>query len=104
MPLTHAAFLVGALALGGIPPLSGFWSKDAIIAAALRRAAACSATCSSCSRLLGALLTGVYTFRLYFLVFHGAPSELVLEHAGRSTPTAERATTATPTAKGRSPC
>ena len=35
MPFTHAAFLVGALALAGIPPLSGFWSKDGIIASAL---------------------------------------------------------------------
>src|SRR5262245_38006119 len=35
MPKTHLAFLVGALALMGIPPLSGFWSKDAILASAL---------------------------------------------------------------------
>ena len=35
MPFTHAAFLVGALALAGIPPLSGFWSKDGIISSAL---------------------------------------------------------------------
>ena len=32
MPLTHATFAVGCLALAGIPPLSGFWSKDAIVA------------------------------------------------------------------------
>ena len=33
LPVTHATFLVGCLALAGVPPLSGFWSKDAIVAA-----------------------------------------------------------------------
>ncbi len=32
MPVTHATFLIGCLALAGVPPLSGFWSKDAIVA------------------------------------------------------------------------
>ena len=35
MPFTHATFLIGTLALVGIPPLAGFWSKDAILASAL---------------------------------------------------------------------
>ncbi len=80
MPLTHAAFLVGALALAGIPPLSGFWSKDGVISSALADGGVLGYTLFVLG-LLGALLTGAYTFRLYFLVFHGPPSELVLAHA-----------------------
>lgn len=67
MPWTYATMLIGALALAGVPPLAGFWSKDAIIHAAFES-----------SRLLGwiglltALLTAFYTFRMVFLAFHGA--------------------------------
>lgn len=81
MPYTHAVFLIGALALAGIPPLSGFWSKDGIISAALADGGALGYTLVTLG-LVGALLTGAYTFRLYYLVFRGEPSELVLEHAG----------------------
>ncbi len=81
MPYTHAVFLIGALSLAGIPPLSGFWSKDGIISAALADGGALGYTLFALG-LVGALLTGAYTFRLYYLVFHGEPSELVLEHAG----------------------
>ena len=81
MPFTHGAFLVGALALVGIPPLSGFWSKDGIISSALADGGVLGYSLFVLG-LLGALLTGAYTFRLYFLVFRGEPSELVLEHAG----------------------
>src|SRR5436190_730647 len=55
MPYTHAAFLVGALALAGIPPLSGFWSKDGIIASALADGGALGYTLVAMG-LLGALL------------------------------------------------
>ena len=81
MPATNAVFLIGSLALVGIPPLSGFWSKDAIIASALADGGALGWTLFVVG-LLGAFLTGLYTFRLYYLVFHGEPSDLVLEHAG----------------------
>ncbi len=81
MPYTHAVFLIGALALAGIPPLSGFWSKDGIISSALADGGALGYTLVVLG-LVGALLTGAYTFRLYYLVFQGEPSELVLEHAG----------------------
>jgi NADH-quinone oxidoreductase subunit L len=80
MPLTHAAFLAGALALVGIPPLAGFWSKDGIIASALADGGALGYTLFAAA-LAGALLTGAYTFRLYYLVFQSPPSDLVLEHA-----------------------
>jgi len=80
MPFTNAVFLIGSLALVGIPPLSGFWSKDAIIASALAEGGGLGWTLFAAA-MLGALLTGLYTFRLYYLVFHGEPSQCVLDHA-----------------------
>jgi NADH-quinone oxidoreductase subunit L len=80
MPRTHIAFLVGSLALAGIPIFSGFWSKDGIIAAAYSSDDALGAFLYAAG-LVGALLTGLYTFRLYFAVFRGESSELVQEHA-----------------------
>jgi NADH-quinone oxidoreductase subunit L len=80
MPRTHLAFLVGALSLAGIPIFSGFWSKDGIIAAAFASDDALGAFLYAAG-LIGALLTGLYTFRLYFTVFRGEPSAFVTEHA-----------------------
>ncbi len=80
MPATNIAFLIGCLALVGIPPFSGFWSKDAIIASALADGGGLGWTLFLAG-LAGALLTGLYTFRLYYRVFYGEPSPLVLEHA-----------------------
>ena len=79
MPRTRAAFLVGSLALVGIPPLSGFFSKDSILASAL--AAGSYGQVLFAAGLLGAFLTGLYTFRLFFIVFEGPRSPLVAEHA-----------------------
>ncbi|MEJ7567079.1 MAG: NADH-quinone oxidoreductase subunit L [Gaiellaceae bacterium] len=79
MPRTYLAFLVGSLALVGIPPLSGFFSKDSILAAAL--ASGSYGVALFVAGLLGALLTGIYTFRLFFVVFLGEPSPLVRQHA-----------------------
>ena len=78
MPWTKWCFLAGALALVGIPPFAGFFSKDPIIASTLNIGwygyvfYACG--------LVGAFLTGLYTFRLWFLVFPGEPSPFVREH------------------------
>jgi NADH-quinone oxidoreductase subunit L len=80
MPLTWLMFLVGSLALVGIPPFAGFWSKDAILSSALARGDAYG-WILLVTGLFGALLTGIYTFRLFFLVFYGEPSDLVLAHA-----------------------
>ncbi len=79
MPRTTLAFLIGSLALVGIPPLSGFWSKDAILASAL--AGGGFGAVLFVAGLAGAFLTGLYTFRMLFLVFWGEPSGLVTEHA-----------------------
>jgi NADH-quinone oxidoreductase subunit L len=79
MPRTHIAFLAGTLSLAGIPIFAGFWSKDGIVAAAFATNDALGAFLYAAG-LVGALLTGLYTFRLYFTVFRGEPSELVKEH------------------------
>ena len=79
MPRTHLAFAAGALALMGIPIFSGFWSKDGIVAAAFASSDALGYTLWIAA-LIGALLTGLYTTRLYFAVFRGEPSDLVKEH------------------------
>jgi NADH-quinone oxidoreductase subunit L len=78
MPRTYIAFLIGSLALVGIPPLSGFFSKDSILASAL--ASGGYGQLLFGAGLVGALLTGIYTFRLLFIVFLGEPSPLVREH------------------------
>jgi len=77
MPTTHWTFLVGAIALAGIPPLAGFWSKDEILLAAYTASSQTDGTVSSiyftllCLALLTAFLTAFYTFRAYFLTFCG---------------------------------
>jgi NADH-quinone oxidoreductase subunit L len=72
-------FLVGTLALMGIPPLSGFWSKDAILASALATGGVLG-WFLYIAGLIGALFTGMYALRLYLHVFHGEPAPFVLEH------------------------
>ena len=71
--------LIGGLALAGIPPLSGFFSKDSILAAALDRRLV-RLRCCSRPGIVGAFLTGLYTFRMLFVVFGGEPSAYVQEH------------------------
>ncbi|HXH97659.1 MAG TPA: NADH-quinone oxidoreductase subunit L [Gaiellaceae bacterium] len=81
MPFTKWCFLAGSLALVGVPPFSGFFSKDSIVAATVNLGWygwifwACG--------VAGALLTGLYAFRLWFLVFPGEPSAFVREHHHR---------------------
>ena len=78
MPRTYLAFLIGSLALVGIFPFAGFFSKDPILAAALDSGAYGYVLWAA--GLAGTFLTGLYTFRLLFLVFWGEPSPFVREH------------------------
>jgi NADH-quinone oxidoreductase subunit L len=78
MPFTKIVFLIGSLALVGIFPFAGFFSKDSIIAAALAHGTYGAIIWVAC--IVGAFLTGVYTFRLYFIVFTGEPSAFAREH------------------------
>ena len=79
MPFTKWCFLAGALALVGIPPFSGFFSKDSIVASEAALGTWYGWIFWVCG-IAGALLTGLYTFRLWFLVFPGEPSPFVREH------------------------
>jgi NADH-quinone oxidoreductase subunit L len=72
LPKTWLAFLIGSLALVGVPIFAGFWSKDPIIAAGLYDGGV--ATALGVAALIGAFLTGLYTFRMFFLVWYGDPS------------------------------
>src|SRR5262249_31832591 len=87
MPTTHWTFLCGAVALSGFPLLSGFWSKDEILAAALD--ASTTAPHGQTYLLLlviavvTAFLTPFYTFRAYFMTFWGplkVPEEADAHH------------------------
>jgi len=70
MPITYWTSLVGSLALIGFPFLSGFFSKDLIIEA-VHAATIPGADYAYWMVLLGVFVTAFYSFRLFFLVFHG---------------------------------
>jgi NADH-quinone oxidoreductase subunit L len=78
MPVTSWFFLAGALALVGIPPFAGFFSKDSILAAALAHGT--FGAILWFAGIVGTFLTGLYTFRMLFLVFWGEPSAYAREH------------------------
>jgi NADH-quinone oxidoreductase subunit L len=66
LPITNILMAVGCAALAGLIPFSGFWSKDAIVGAALHRSPMIGIVL-----LITAFMTAYYTFRLYFRVFWG---------------------------------
>lgn len=66
MPITSVTFIVGWLAIAGVPPLSGFWSKDEILTYTLQYSPALYAV-----GLFTALLTAYYMSRQVYLVFYG---------------------------------
>ena len=71
LPFTYACFIVGGLALSGIPPFSGFFSKDDILLQTGERGGWHWALYGI--GYAGALLTAIYTFRMIFRAFHGEP-------------------------------
>ncbi len=80
MPVTYWTFLVGTLALCGVPPLSGFYSKDGILSSAL-------AVNNIALFVLGvfvAILTTFYMFRLVIVVFSGGERSEAVDHAHES--------------------
>ena len=77
--LTHAAVLVGCLAIAGIPPFSGFFSKDEILATALE--AGSLGVVLGIAGLIGSGLTAFYMFRLLFRAFWGPEPEGGYAHA-----------------------
>jgi len=70
MPITYITFLIGGVALSAFPFTSGFYSKEHIIEAA-GYANVWGANFAYICVLLGAFVTSLYTFRVFFLVFHG---------------------------------
>jgi NADH-quinone oxidoreductase subunit L len=80
MPFTYACFIIGGLALSGVPPFSGAFSKDEIIGLEFDRGGWHSVL--GVLGLVGAFLTATYTFRMIFRAFHGEPCEEAreLEH------------------------
>ena len=72
MPITWAVSLLGSLALIGAPLFSGFYSKDMIIEA-VRASNLIAAPVVYLMLLLGVFVTAFYSFRMFFLVFHGTP-------------------------------
>jgi NADH-quinone oxidoreductase subunit L len=78
MPFVRAVFVIGALALAGIPILNGFWSKELILESGLTY----GPLWLYILMLIGAALTALYTFRFVWLVFYGQPrSELHVHDA-----------------------
>ena len=70
MPVTYWTALVGALALCGVPPFAGFFSKDAIIEATALSSVPGHAY-AQFAVTIGVFITAFYTFRMLFLAFHG---------------------------------
>jgi NADH-quinone oxidoreductase subunit L len=77
LPITHFTFLVACLAIAGVPPLAGFFSKEEILLAAYHHN-----TAIYWIALITSGLTAFYMFRLYFNIFWNKPYEAHGEHHG----------------------
>lgn len=75
MPITHVAFLIACLAIAGIPPFAGFFSKESILLAAFEHNKAVYWIA-----LLTSGLTAFYMFRLYFSIFWNKPATAQVDH------------------------
>lgn len=79
MPITNITFLIAALAIAGVPPLAGFWSKDEILAAAFEH--------NKLIYYIGVFVAGLtafYMFRIYFGIFWG--KDKAYDHAPKESP------------------
>ncbi|MDD7079798.1 MAG: NADH-quinone oxidoreductase subunit L [Prevotella sp.] len=82
MPITHITFLIACLAISGIPPFSGFFSKDEILTAAFAYMPAMGWIMTAI-----AAMTAFYMFRLYYGIFWGTENkELHAEHTPHEAP------------------
>jgi NADH-quinone oxidoreductase subunit L len=79
MPITYWTGLVGSLALIGFPGFSGFFSKDSIIEA-VQASNIAGSSFAYFSVVVGVFVTALYSFRLFFLVFHGKERFEIDEH------------------------
>ena len=70
MPITYWTTVIGSLALAGIPPFAGFFSKDAIIEA-VQLSTVTGHNYARVALTLGVFVTALYSFRMLFLAFHG---------------------------------
>src|ERR1700688_3686844 len=70
MPITYWTTVIGSLALAGIPPFAGFFSKDAIIEA-VQLSTVTGHAYARVALTLGVFVTALYSFRMLFLAFHG---------------------------------
>ncbi len=86
MPITAATFIVGWLAIAGVPPFAGFWSKDEILLYAWAENPALWAV-----GLVTALLTAFYMSRQVFMVFFGEERFTVDAHGGEHADTTQEA-------------
>jgi NADH-quinone oxidoreductase subunit L len=75
MPITHAAFLIACLAIAGIPPFAGFFSKEEILTAAFHENKLIYGVA-----LFTAALTSFYMFRLYFAIFWSKEAAAKVHH------------------------
>lgn len=81
MPITSIAFLIGCLAIAGIPPFAGFFSKDEILVACYERGLGWGLWMS-----MVAGMTAFYMFRIYYLIFFWKKHEVHTEHAPKDQP------------------
>jgi len=82
MPVTGSTFIVGAVALAGVPPLAGFFAKDQILELANHTGRPAVWILGT----IGALLSAMYIGRLVFLTFFGRPRSEAAERAHESAP------------------
>jgi len=72
MPITYITMLIGAIALSGLPPFAGYYSKDLIIELTSMRQMGWVSEVAYWAVLTGVFMTAFYTFRMFFLTFHNS--------------------------------